>query len=80
MSDTRKSGITICNSNDSFFHVKYLVAIDSESQRLAVLSRKLPASGFAGFRIPKEAHLVFELTPFQDSNSGNLKRGPTAFY
>ena len=55
MSDTRKSGITICNSNDSFFHVKYLVAIDSESQRLAVLSRQLPASGFAGFRIPKES-------------------------
>ena len=26
----------------------------------------------------KEAHWVFELTPFQDSNSGKLKRGPTA--
>ena len=48
MSDTIKSGITICNSNDSFFHVKFLVAIDSESQRLAMLSRKLPAADFAG--------------------------------
>ena len=41
MSDTRKSGITICNSNDSFFHVKYLVAIDSESQRLERLRNGL---------------------------------------
>ena len=41
------------------------------------LRRQLTAAGFA-FRIPKEAHLVFELTSFQDSNSGNLKRGPTA--
>ena len=57
MSDTRKSGITICNSNDSFFHVKYLVAIDSESQRLAVLSRQFPASGFAGFRTPNKESL-----------------------
>ena len=78
MSDTTKSGITIYNSNDSFFHVKYLVAIDSESQRLAVLSRQLPAAGFAGFRIPKEAHLVFELTPFQEFKSSESRRGPTA--
>ena len=27
--------------------------------KLAVLRRQLPASGFAGFRIPKEAHLSF---------------------
>ena len=48
MSDRNKSVITVCNSYDSLFHVKYLVAIDSESQRLAVLSRQLPASSFAG--------------------------------
>ena len=41
MSDTNKSVITICNSNDSFFHVKYLVAIDSESQRLERLRNGL---------------------------------------
>ena len=54
MSDRNKSVITVCNSYDSLFHVKYLVAIDSESQRLAVLSRQLPAAGFAGFRTPNK--------------------------
>ena len=34
MNNTNKSAITICNSYDSLFHVKYLVAIDSESHRL----------------------------------------------
>ena len=29
-------------------------------------------------RIPKEAHLVFELTPFQASKSGKLKSGPNS--
>ena len=46
------------------------------------LTRSTPQqhSAVASLRsqIQKEAHLVFELTSFQDSNSGNLKRGPTA--
>ena len=39
MSDRNKSVITICNSYDSLFHVKYLVAIDSESHRLWFMKR-----------------------------------------
>ena len=58
MSDTRKSGITICNSNDSFFHVKYLVAIDSESQRLAVLSQS--ASSFRLRQFPDSKYLIWK--------------------
>ena len=40
--------------------------------------RQLTAAGCAGFRIPKEAHLVFELTPFLESKSGKLKRDPNS--
>ena len=46
--------------------------------KLAQLRRQLTAAGFAGFRIPKEAHLVFELTPFLESKSGKLKRDPNS--
>ena len=59
--------------------VKFLVANDSESQHLAVFSRQLPAAGFAGSGFQRRLIWVSTLNLFLEFDSGNLKRGPTAF-
>ena len=61
MSDRNKSVITICNSYDSLFHVKYLVAIDSESHRLWVMKRS--SFGLAQPRKGVSKHAFLNLNP-----------------
>ena len=64
MSDTRKSGITICNSNDSFFHVKYLVAIDSESHRLWVIKCSPAGADSRSLAKGVSKHALRNLNPY----------------
>ena len=76
MSDTRKSGITICNSNDSFFHVKYLVAIDSESHA----QRRGYTAPLRSFRTPKKSlSMLLQINSVPRVWFTLLNRGPNSF-